>query len=68
MLRPARPEKARVTNVCSGRVLAIASAHAAGSFASGQRKNPVPIWTADAPKMRAAATPRAGAPDPDGSY
>src|SRR4051794_32703586 len=38
MLRPGRPEKARVTSVSSGAVRPMASAHAEGMLASGVRR------------------------------
>ena len=41
-----------------------ASAQAGGSFASGQRRKPVPTCTAEAPSSSAAATPRASAMPP----
>ena len=58
-----RPEKARVTRVCSagrGRWCRPRQARAC----SGQRRKPVPICAADAPSIRAAATPRASAIPP----
>ncbi len=64
MLRPSRPEKARVEVVSSGFALPIASLQAGASFASGVRNRPVPICTADAPRTSAAAIPRASAMPP----
>ena len=48
----------------SGRVRPMASAQAGGSFASGQRRKPVPICAAEAPSISAAAMPRASAMPP----
>ena len=43
----------------------IAFDHAFGILASGDRRKPVPISTADAPRIRAAAKPRASPIPPD---
>jgi len=62
--RPSRPVNARVMVVASGSKSANASAHAAFVPASGQRRKAVPIWTALAPKVNAAAIPRPSAMPP----
>ena len=64
MLRPGLPLNARLKIVRSGVVFASASAHAGCTFASGQRKNAVPITAALAPNVSAAATPRPSAIPP----
>src|SRR2546430_297996 len=64
MLLPGLPVNARLKIVRSGVVFANAAAHAGCTFASGQCKNPVPITTALAPKVSAAATPRPSAIPP----
>ncbi len=64
MLRPARPEKARVSIVSSGIVVASASAQAALVFASGLRSRAVPTVTALAPSVSAAAIVRPSAMPP----
>ena len=64
MLRPYRPLKTRLIRVSSGAILPIASAQAGFIPASGHRRNPVPICTALAPSIRAAATPRPSAIPP----
>ena len=64
MLRPARPLNARLTQVSSGALLERASAQAGLMPASGHRRNPVPICTALAPRVSAAATPRPSAIPP----
>src|SRR5207244_5807538 len=58
MLLPGLPVNARLKIVRSGVVVARLSAHAGCSCVSGQSKNAVPITTALAPKISAAATPR----------
>ena len=58
MARPRRPENARVGIVASGSSSARASAQAGLVPASRQRKKAVPICTALAPKIKAAAIPR----------
>ena len=50
--------------VSSGAVRPIASAHAVGTLASGQRRNAVPTCTAEAPSSSAAPTPRPSAIPP----
>src|SRR6185369_13387918 len=64
MLRPSRPEKARVGDASSGYALPMASAHVLGILASGVLSSPVPICTVDAPSSNAAAIPRASAIPP----
>src|SRR5947208_5512294 len=64
MLRPGVLLNARLKIVRSGVVFASASAHAGCTFASGQRRNAVPITAALAPKISAAATPRPSAIPP----
>ena len=65
ILRPRRPEKTRLTRVSSGSAPLIASAQAVGILASGYRRKPVPISTADAPRIKAAATPLGSPIPPD---
>ena len=65
ILRPRRPEKTRLTRVSSGSAPLIASAQAVGILASGDRRKPVPISTADAPRIKAAATPLGSPIPPD---
>jgi hypothetical protein len=60
----ARPVNARVMVVASGSKSAKASAHTSFVPASEQRRKAVPIWTALAPKVNAAAIPRPSAMPP----
>ena len=61
--RAGRPVKTFVTNVCSGRAALTACRYRGETFASSQRRNAVPICTADAHNANAAATPL-GSPMP----
>src|SRR5437016_316619 len=58
MLLPGLPVNARLKIVRSGVIVARLSAHAGCSCVSGQHKKAVPITTALAPRISAAATPR----------